>query len=267
MAGLFFYLSLYTWNLRTGHLDTFATWTGLEISSWVLRPGKWAVQKVSHFWNSYVFLVGEHTENLRLRSELQQLLLENLRLQEQAKKASRLEDLLHFRAPQQWQETGARVVGHRLGALAALETIIIDKGDISQVFQDMPVITPQGLVGRVFRVGLSASTVLLLQDSNSAVPVISRESRLSGIVYGSGPGKALAVRYININAPLEQGETFVTSGLSGIYPKGIPVARVTHVEHSQLSLFLKVEAKPVVDPSQLEEVLLLSLLRAKEKTQ
>lgn len=264
LAGLFFYLSLYTWNLRTGHLDSLAVHTGLEISSWMLRPGKWVAQQAEDIWGRYVFLVGQHRENERLRDEVGRLVLENAMLREQERKVGRLERLLRFGPPPQWTGSGARVIAHRLGPAAALDTIVLDKGDLSGLVEDAPVVTPEGMVGRVLRVGMSVSTVLLLHDPNSAVPVISRTSRIPGIAYGRGPGSPLSVRYMNVNAPLSKGEVLVTSGLSGIYPKGIPVAEVVEVEHSNLSLFLKVDARPLVEPSLLEEVLLLRLSRSGE---
>lgn len=257
LAGLFFYLSLYTWNLRTGHLDALSSYTGLEVSGWMLRPGKWMADKATTVWERYVFLVGLRQENERLRGEIQGLVLENSQLTEASRKVARLEHLMDFEPLLRWTSQGARVAGQRLGPAAALDSIVLDKGNLSGIAQDMPVITPDGMVGRVMRVGLSASTVLLLHDPNSAIPVISRNSRIPGMAYGRGPGAELSVRYMNVNARLEEGEVLVTSGLSGIYPKGVPVAEVASVQRSNLSLFLTVRANPLVDPSMLEEVLLL----------
>ncbi len=261
LAGLFLYLSLYTWNLRTGHLDAISTATGLEVSSWILRPGKWVAGRVARFWKQYAFLVGTRQENERLQSEVGRLVLENAQLRERARIVERLERLLDFSPPAKWSARGGRVVAQRLGPVAALETLVVDKGSFSNISPDTPVVTPQGMVGRVMRVGMSVCTVLLLSDPNSAIPVISQQTRTPGVAVGRGAGAELSVRYMNMNAPLLQGELLVTSGLAGIFPKGVPVCEVVSVKHSELSLFLTVRAKPLVDPGLLEEVLLLSLAR------
>ncbi len=264
LAGLFLYLSLYTWNLRTGSLDAISTATGLEVSSWILRPGKWVADRTATFWKQYAFLVGTRQENERLQGEIGRLLLENVQLRERAQTVGRLERLLDFSPPLKWWPRGGRVVAQRLGPVAVLETLVIDKGSFSNISPDTPVVTPQGMVGRVMRVGLSVCTVLLLSDPNSAIPVISQQTRTPGVAFGRGPGAKLSVRYMNMNALLKQGEILVTSGLAGIYPKGVPVCEVVSVKRSELSLFLTVRGKPLVDPRLLEEVLFLFRVRTGE---
>lgn len=257
LAGLFVYLALYTWNLRTGHLDALTSATGLEVTGWVLQPGRWIADEASEYWRRYAFLVGVERENERLRGELDRLALENVTLREQAVAARRLERLLRFRPPREWTTEGVRVVAHRLGPAAALETVLIDKGLFNGVTEDTPVVTTRGVMGRVLKTGVTSSQVLLLTDVNSAVAVVGQEHRTEGVAFGRGPGKELDVRYMNINADLQPGELLVTSGLAGIYPKGLPVAVITRVERSELSLFLDVTAAPLVDAGQQEEALLM----------
>ncbi|MGE4293380.1 MAG: rod shape-determining protein MreC [Desulfovibrio sp.] len=257
LAGLFVYLALYTWNLRTGHLDALTSTTGLEVTGWVLQPGRWFADEASEYWQRYAFLVGVERENERLRSELDRIVLENVGLREQAVASRRLERLLRFHPPKDWATEGVRVVAHRMGPAAALETVMIDKGLFSGITEDMPVVTTSGVVGRVLKAGVTVSQVMLLTDVNSAVAVVGQEHRTKGVAFGRGPGKELAVRYMNINADLQPGELLVTSGLGGIYPKGMPVAVITRVERSELSLFLDVTATPLVDASELEEALIM----------
>ncbi|MBU1248663.1 MAG: rod shape-determining protein MreC [Proteobacteria bacterium] len=264
LAGLFLYLSLYTWNLRTGHLDALSNHTGLEVSSWVLRPGKWVADRATTLWKRYVFLVGLQRENERLKDEIGRLVLENADLHERDRTVNRLERLLSFDPPVHWTRKGGRVVAQRLGPAAALETVLVDQGDLSGIRPDTPVITPDGVVGRVMRVGLTASTVLLLTDPNSAIPVISQTTRTPGVAFGRGPGRDMVVEYMNVNAGLKAGEELVTSGLAGIFPKGLPVAVISSVERSDLSLFLSVHATPLIDAALLEEVLFLARTRAGE---
>lgn len=257
VAGLFVYLSLYTWNLRTGHLDALSSYTGLDIASIVLRPGQWAGEQVVGFWERYIHLVGLKQQNDDLVRDNARLIRKNMILAAEARSAERLERLLGFAPPPSWEFSGARVVAHRMGPTGALSTLAVNRGTASGVTEDMPVLSLDGVVGRVLRAGGVASTVLLLTDANSRIAVIGEYNRSPGMLSGQGYGEPLVVHYMNLNAVIDPGELLLTSGLSGIYPKGLPVARVVRVRRSDISLFLTVEAEPLVDVAGLEEVLLL----------
>jgi rod shape-determining protein MreC len=257
VAGLFVYLSLYTWNLRTGHLDALSSYTGLDITGWIVRPGHWVSNRVSDFWGRYIYLVGLKQENDSLQEQNARLRLENLMLSDRAEATARLERLLMFAPLDGWSEQGARIIAHRMGPAATLDTLTVDRGSLAGVRDDMPVISLEGVVGRVLRCASSAAHVLLLSDPNSRVSVMGKDNRSQGIVVGQGRGRNLKVEYIKLNAPIEPGEMLVTSGLSGIFPKGLPVARVKTVHRSDISLFLSITAEPLVDVNKLEEVLLL----------
>ncbi|WP_147819803.1 rod shape-determining protein MreC [Salidesulfovibrio onnuriiensis] len=265
VAGLFVYLSLYTWNLRTGHLDALSSYTGLDLAGWIIRPGQWVSEQVTGFWDRYVYLVGLKQENDQLRAENAKIRLDNLMLMDRAGSTERLERLLLFQPIPQWEAQGARIVAHRLGPATSLDTLTIDKGSLSGVEADMPAISLDGVLGRVLRTGASASHVLLLSDGNSRIAVMGRENRSQGILFGQGRGEPLRIEYINLNSAIEPGELMITSGLAGIYPKGLPVARVTGVFRSDISLFLTVEAEPLVDVDSLEEILLLKRLPVPEQ--
>ena len=96
-----------------------------------------------------------------------------------------------------------------------------------------------------------------MTDLNSKIAVMGQTHRTPCIISGMGTGQPLQVLYVPLNAPIERGELLVTSGLDDIFPKGVPVARVTAVERSDISLFLDVEAEVLIDLTVLEEVLLL----------
>lgn len=257
VAGLFVYLGLYTWNLRTGYLDALSSRTGLDIASWVIRPGQWVADQATGFWERYIYLVGLKQKNDQLSEENARLRFENIMLSDRAGATKRVEQLLDFGPVPGWTAEGAHVVAHRLGPASTLDTVVIDKGSLSDIREDMPVVSLNGVVGRVLRTGMSASQVLLLSDQNSRVAVLGRTNRSQGILFGQGRDEPLRVEYVNLNALIEPGELLVTSGLSGIFPKGLPVARVTAVHRSDLSLFLSVLAEPLVGVNNLEEVLLL----------
>ncbi len=267
LVVVFLYLSMYTWNLRYGYLDRLSEITGMEIAGWLLRPGNWVATEADQRWSRYVHLVGVEQENERLRGAVSRMALSMASLREDSARARRLESYLEFKPPEMWARQGARVIAHRLGPTGTLETFLVDKGGSDGIYDDAPVITPDGVVGRVMRVSPSASTVLLLNDPNSRIPVLGRDSRTTGILVGQGPGQLLAIDYVPLNEPMGEGEILVSSGLARVFPKGIPVARVVSVERSDISLFKTVLAEPLVDVRNLEQVLVLTRLSGQPAAQ
>ena len=257
IVGLFIYLSLYSWNLRSGQLDRLADYSGLEFVKWTLWPGEWVFDKSTDFWDKYIYLVGLKEQNDLLSSQNDLMRLEIMTLREKADQAVRLQALLSFSPEDGWYVDGARVIAHRMGPSAALDTIILSKGSTSGVTADTPVLTPLGVVGRVVQPGFSSSKALLITDLNSRISVRGQLHRTTGLLVGNGAGEPLDIKYMKLNAPVSEGEILETSGLAGLYPPGLPVAKVISVERSDISLFLKVEAVPLVNMESMEEVLLL----------
>lgn len=257
VAGLFVYLSLYTWNLRSGTLTRLSTYSGLDSVGMALRPGKWFGARFEDFLDRYVSLVGLKQQNEALEEEIKALRLENMTLRERAEATARVEKLLGFPEPPGWRREGARVVAQRVGPTAILETILVDRGKLSGAVEDTPVLCPEGVVGRIYRAGMTVATVLLLTDPSSRIAVVGSQNRAAGIVYGVGAGDPLVVKYVALKSTMEPGEILVTSGMDGVFPKGLPVARVTSVKREEGTLFMDVQAEPLVDPPHLEEVLLL----------
>ncbi|XPV76117.1 MAG: rod shape-determining protein MreC [Desulfovibrio sp.] len=256
-AFLFLYLSLYTWNLRSGKIDALASYTGLEVVGWVLKPGHWVSDQCVTFWNRYIYLMDVRAENERLLKENDSLLVENYALRTKAASAERLERLLLFTPLPGWETKGVHVVAHRIGPVGLLDTVMLDKGSYNGVYEDMPVVSSEGVMGRILKVAYTTSTMLLLTDPASRVAVISQKNRSSGMATGVGDGQDLKIRYIPQNAIVEEGELFVTSGLDGVFPPGIPVAHASDVSKSDISLFLDVEATPVVTARLQEEALIV----------
>lgn len=256
LASLFLYLTLYTWNQRTGHLDSLTGYTGLEFVGLALKPGKWVSSRFSGFWDRYVYLVGVREQLDEARAEVDQLKLEQAELKEKAALAARLETLLSFSPPPAWFKEGARVIAQRLGPAAVLETLVVDKGKAQGVNEDNPVLAPKGLIGRVLKVSPTSSTVLLLTDPNSRIAVRGQKKRFGGILTGQGRGAPLTLRYVNVNAIFEEDELLVTSGLDRIFPKGLPVARVKSVTRAEGSSPVAT-AELLVDAASLEEAMIL----------
>lgn len=222
-----------------------------------MAPGKWVHEQVASFWSRYLYFVGIRQQNDQLRLELDSAKKELAELRENASEVERLRQILSLTPPVDWTRRAARIISHRLGPNAALETFLIDKGSAHGVTVNMPVVSPDGVVGRVLRLSATAATILLITDPNSRIPVVSQKNRTQGIVKGEGPTKELTLQYVPQGAPIEEGEVLVTSGLEEIFPKGLPVAKVTSIGRSGSSLFQLIHAAPLFTPRQLEEVALL----------
>ncbi len=251
------YLGLYTWNQRTGTFDRLAENTGLEVIGAVLRPVAWVDETLSRNWDTYFSLVGAREELFAVQAQLEVANIELARRHEEAAELVRLRSLLTLDAPPEWQTVGARVLASRLGLNGMLETVTIDHGYVNGGGAGVPVATHQGIVGRVLRSGPLTGTVLLVIDPDSRIAVVSQHSRTQGVLVGGGVGAPMKLEFVPINNVLETSELLVTSGLDGVYPKGIPVARVVKVSTSKLSMFQLITATPVANLSGLEEVLLL----------
>lgn len=116
----------------------------------------------------------------------------------------------------------------------------IDGGSNDGLEVGMPVVTEAGLAGQLIHVAPNSSQVQLIQDKNQEVPVLFTTSHVRGIVRGSGDGTTLQSRDLPFSDKIKVGEKVVTSGLDGIYPKGIPVGVVTKVEPGDSGSYIDV---------------------------
>lgn len=256
ILGLFFYLGLYSWNQRTGALDRLTEYTGLEVAGYVLGPCRWVADGIADTWKKYIYLVDTQEENAFLRRRVEQLSADLNSATEEREELLRLRDLLSMGPPDMWRGVGGRVIANRLGPQAALVSITLDRGFLNGAATNTPVTTPQGLVGRVLRASPHTSTVLLITDLNSRVAVLSQNGRVPGILSGTGD-EMLEVDYVPPNVRIQTGEMFITSGQDGIFPKGIPCARVVEARQSDTSPFQLITAEPLAALDNQEEVLLL----------
>ncbi len=264
--GLFVYLGLYTWNERTGYLDSLAENTGLEFVGHVLSPVKAVDREISAIWHRYIELTNVREENDILQERLANTTAMVAAMQEQKQELFRLRGLMKFSPPEDWSPIGTRVVGTRVGPQAALNSLLLDKGFLTGATPGTPVVTQQGVVGRILRASPNFSTVVLLSDPSCRIAVISQETRFQGIIMGAGPGQPLEVHYVPPNVHVRIGEYLVTSGLDGVFPKGVPVAWVESARPSDTSPFQAIKAWPLVQIDQVEEMLLLQPSAGRKET-
>lgn len=260
-CALMLFLGVYTWNQRTGHWDRLCASMGLEFTGGVMRGLDAVELSVSGFWEDYVALRQVKQRSDELERRVKELEMRLAAASEDLAELARLRRLLHLDYPVAWPSVTSRVLAQRMGPNAALDTIMLSSGYLSGAAAGTPVTSWQGVVGRVLKAGPGTSVVLLLTDTGSRVSVLTSEGRVQGILAGGGSGQPLELRFVRQNAPVRVGELLVTSGVDSVYPKGIPVARVTAVSRGGTSRsgssLLEIQAEPLVDLLRLEEVFLL----------
>ena len=219
----------------------------------VQRVASSAIGGVSGSFNDYVALQDVRADNERLKTELAQLQIRFQQEEAAAAQTKALQDLLNLRQSTALATVAANVIAG--GASPDFRTITIDIGSRSGLANDMAVVAPAGVVGRVIRAGGLASKVQLLIDRNAAAGVVDQRSRAQGIVVGMGTS-TLQLTYVAGTADVREGDALVTSGIDGIYPKGYVVGTVEAVEKSGNS-YKQILVRPAVDFSSVEEVLVV----------
>jgi rod shape-determining protein MreC len=204
-------------------------------------------------WQNYLYLRGVRAQNRQLRQQIEHMRLEQVRMSEDAGQARRLQSLLGFREEFISQTMPAQVISTTGSEFS--RGVFIDKGSRDGIKADMPVVTAEGIVGKVFRVYPTSSLVLEINDSSSGAGVILEKSRLQGILKGSPTGQTF-VANILADEKIEPGERILTSGGDRVYPKGMAVGTVSRVNPA--GTFLNVEVKPAAQLNRLEEVLVIT---------
>jgi rod shape-determining protein MreC len=200
----------------------------------------------------YFVLVNVREENLRLKQELTRLKLENQFLAAELQTAERAEALRAFQARTPSRTLAARIIGTGTGTNARV--VFVDRGAANGVLRGMPVITPDGIVGKVVAVYPTASQVQLITDPTFAAGVLSAKNRVHGTLKGLGQSKCL-VDYVQNEEKVEQGEMFYTSGEDRIFPRGMPVGVASVVRPGKT--FKEIYVVPSGFQRGLEEVLIV----------
>jgi rod shape-determining protein MreC len=191
-------------------------------------------------------------ENRQLREQIEHLQLEQVRLQQDANQAHRLQALLGFKEQFIAKTLAAQVIGS--SGSEQSRTIYIDKGSRDGIQQDMAVISADGVVGRVISVFKSTSQILLINDQTSGVGAILEQSRVLGVLQGK-PSGGLVIDKIMADEDIKAGDKVVTSGGDLIFPKGLLIGTVSKIDKG--SEFLQVSIKPAAKLDRLEEVLVI----------
>lgn len=207
--------------------------------------------------NVFTNLTADQATLSQLQEENEQLKAQNAKLAEQALSAERLEALLDLKNSYDLQGVGARVVSGSLDSGST--TITIDKGTTSGIAVGMPVTDSYGVIGQVSQVGPTTATVRLITDERSGVSAMVQSSRAQGQLEGNGTDE-LSLTLVRTDQSVAVGDLVVTSGLGGVYPKGLLLGTVTSVERPNGALYYDITVKPAASVGSLEEVFVITSL-------
>ncbi|MEX0802839.1 MAG: rod shape-determining protein MreC [Candidatus Binatia bacterium] len=233
---------------------------------WLMRP----LQIVAHSttsWikdiqQSYFTVAGYRAENERLRKHIIQLEMERNGFLEADATNQRLQKLLDFRSRLPSGSITASIIGN--SASNWFQSCLIDKGSADGVRKGMSVVTPLGVVGRVVDAAAHSAKVLLLTDPNSGIDVMVQRTRARGIVSGSLENGTV-MKYVKRTEDIQVGDRLITSGLDGVFFKGLMVGTVNKVRKQTVGLFQVIEVMPAVSPAQTEVVLVVNAERSAAK--
>jgi len=206
-------------------------------------------------WDRYLNLVRTKEDNSSLRRRLAVLEAENSRLRELQSENKRLRSLLALAEQTSLSGVVARVVAYDPSNWS--RKITINRGSASGVGPGMAVLEGNGVVGQVVAAGPGSAQVLLLNDPNSGVDAMIQNSRARGMVEGTG-GKRCRMSYVQADEHVQVGDRVITSGLDGVFPKGLLIGVISSVgEREKGMLFQSLEVKAAVDFGKLEDLLVV----------
>lgn len=217
------------------------------VRSWMITRFAVIQKKIS--WYRSLTTVEKDAATLRVRTT--ELMLENSALREALLENHRLRRLLAFKERSPYSVVSARVVAKLENPVNRV--VEIDAGSSQGVKQNMAVVTPAGLAGRILEARVGTSTIQLLNNHNFKASARVQRSRVFGIVeYQESEG--LLLTSVAKNSDIKRGDLIVTSEISSIFPEGIRIGLVEEIKTDNTSLFMDITLSPNVDLSQLEEV-------------
>jgi rod shape-determining protein MreC len=206
----------------------------------------------------YMELTHVRAENETLVRENKKLRTELIEMRRLAEESGRYQRLLGLRDVTPAETIAARVIAVDASPYFRVARVEIDHGE-GTVRRGMPVLTPEGVVGRINRVAGGSSDVMLLVDPRSAIDVLVPRTGGRGILRGkSGEnGYRCSIEYLARGEPAREGDAVVTSGLGGAFPRNLAVGHVTKVIPGAVGLYQDVEVTPDVDFGRLADVLVV----------
>ncbi len=207
-----------------------------------------------HLWEDYVVLLEVREENLRLQERVVALEEENLQYREALVASGHLQQIVAMRHRFEMPMLPSDVVG--LDVMPWFRAVLVDRGVSHGVRAGNPVITAEGVVGLVTATSKNAAKTMLLLDRQSAIDGIVQRSRARGIARGRGTDQ-LAFEFVVRGGDVRVGDVVITSGLGGVFPKGLRIGEIVEISDSAGQLLQTATLQPSVDFGRLEQVFVM----------
>lgn len=225
----------------------------LSITSYPIKAINSLTDAIKNTWDNYIYLTNVKKENSMLKERMNQLLQELQELKEARLENERLKKILGFVEKENVKYLSARIIG--ITQDQGLQVLMVNRGRNDGVREQDAVVVPEGVVGRIFRTGGNTSFVMLITDPRSNVDVQFERTRVRAILHGTG--STCEAEFVKNDEDVVKDDIIVTSGLGGVFPKGIPVGVVKNVETDSSRMFKKIIIEPIVNLDALDEVLIV----------
>lgn len=259
ILGLFFFMAANIFLLIiVGRNRTSSSFLPYRVALSVVAPFQEITTRWIRFnrdiWHHYLYLVSAAEENNRLNRMIADNEAKLNKYEELTLANQRLRRLLDFKQTLARPIVAAEVIGKDPSPW--FKTVVIDKGKADGVEKGYPVVIPQGIAGQIIEVSKRHAKVLLLIDRNSAVDALVQRSRSRGIIKGGGK-EHCTFEYLLRKHDVKADDIIISSGLDGVYPKGLSIGKVTIINRPPAGVFQHVTVIPFVDFEKLEEVVVI----------
>ena len=211
-------------------------------------------QKINNIIHTYVMIIGKEAENKKLLRTIEGHESELNRFSELEHENERFRKILKLESARRDYVATAEVFAR--DPTNWFQVFWINKGKSSGIEKDMVAVTPTGPVGKVSRVFEADSSITLITDVNSSVAARLQSSRIEGMLEGRGDDICI-LKYVSKEADVKSGEKIITSGLDGIYPKGLLIGYISKVTKEEGEMFKGIEVRLAQDLGAVEEVVIL----------
>jgi len=253
LALLFILMSLSTRTRYVGETRTMFERAVMVLFSPVPKTVNWIGGTASDMYHGYLDMRRSVAENNDLHRKVAELTTENLKLRQSETDLRRLRSLLGYSEQFAMQTSMAEAI--MLDTSTRFKSIILDRGSNSGIEVNDAIVNANGLIGRVVLTTKDMAKVQLIVDSNSSVGSLVERTRRQGVIRGDG-ANGLQMYDVPSLADVQPGDTVLSAGIDGIYPKGIPIGTVIKAEKGQ-ELFKSIRIRPSVDFGSVEEVIVI----------
>ncbi len=247
-------LILFSLNLKSPESMNFCRKVVLEAAVPLESAVDSVFDSITGTWERYFMLVGMEKKNREMEAKIAALTKEINDYRESSLRCERLRKLMDLRNGLTFPTVAASVVGKNRSSI--FKTVLIDKGTADGIKPGFPVMSAEGIAGRIIEASPNASKVLLLVDYNSNIDALVQRNRCHGMLRGSG-SFGCELRYVQRSEYVIVGDVVVSSGLAGVFPPGLPIGTVAAVEKGNAGLFQNIIVHPAADIAKLEEVLVI----------